>query len=136
MLNQPHNVFIDVVTSTLINTSIGDDAEWSMNYTTTIGGRVASPPGTLELITWVGGKVVMTLFVSFFLHAASPNSGEWSEWSECTRSCGGGTRFRVRMCGRADQCEAEQEECNKQDCNPEPFLRGVCVWCVCVCVCE
>lgn len=57
------------------------------------------------------------------IHAANPNTGEWSTWSECTRSCGGGTRFRVRMCG-GDNCASEQQSCNTQDCNPEPGLRG------------
>lgn len=34
------------------------------------------------------------------------------------------------MCG-TDNCESQQQECNTQDCNPEPELRGVCV-CVCI----
>ena len=63
------------------------------------------------------------LFPPTHIHAANPNTGEWSTWSECTKSCGGGTRFRVRMCGGSN-CASQQESCNTQDCDPEPNLRG------------
>ena len=48
---------------------------------------------------------------------------EWTDWTECTRTCGGGTKRRVRECvqGSAEACErlgpAEQvEECNVGKC--------------------
>ena len=58
--------------------------------------------------------------------AAAPTS-EWSEWSECTALCGGGTRFRTRECtGGGSNCVTdEQEDCNSQDCEPEPELIGM-----------
>lgn len=56
-------------------------------------------------------------------------TGEWSEWSECTAECGGGTRFRTRECAEsAVECETlEREDCNTDDCNPEPQLQGTAV---------
>ena len=51
---------------------------------------------------------------------------EWSEWSECTASCGGGTQFRTKQCQEDNaNCEVEEQECNTDDCNPEPELRGI-----------
>ena len=60
-------------------------------------------------------------------------TGEWSEWSECTAECGGGTRFRTRDCAEsADECDTlEREDCNTDDCDPEPELQGMIV-CLCI----
>ena len=54
------------------------------------------------------------------------NNGQWTQWSSCTVSCGGGTRFRARMCGQQD-CPSQEQNCNTQPCAPEPRLRGQCV---------
>ncbi|EDO39574.1 predicted protein, partial [Nematostella vectensis] len=52
-----------------------------------------------------GGKDCSNLGQGFeqmpcFLDADCPATGNWSRWSdwtECTRSCGGGVQFRMRM---------------------------------------
>ena len=49
---------------------------------------------------------------------------EWSEWSECSRSCGGGTRTKERECiypkiSESNDCKEKleiSESCNDQDC--------------------
>lgn len=62
-------------------------------------------------------------FILLHMFIANPNSGEWSSWGDCSAQCGGGSRFRVRMCRRND-CVTEEESCNTQDCEPEPELQG------------
>ena len=44
-------------------------------------------------------------------------------------------RFRVRQCGER-VCSSQRQECNKQDCNPEPGLRGelICARVLCGCM--
>ena len=58
----------------------------------------------------------------FLLYDHAAGSGEWSEWSLCSRDCNGGVRFRSRLCD-TDECDSEQETCNTQECNVEN-LRG------------
>ena len=68
-----------------------------------------------------------------------PTWGEWSNWTECSRTCGGGRQSRVREClsnGRTTlNCTGSRvdvQTCNTQCCP------GLCVCvslCVCVCVC-
>lgn len=52
-------------------------------------------------------------------------TSEWTEWSECTESCGNGTQFRIRGCTQdSNVCESETQSCNTEECNPEPKLEG------------
>ena len=54
-----------------------------------------------------------------------PDWTPWTDWSECSRSCGGGTRTKVRECvlpptrSGGLQCtgdSAVSEKCNAQEC--------------------
>jgi len=48
---------------------------------------------------------------------------EWRSWSSCSRTCGGGTRSRIRICNMARRCSgqsAELEECNENPCIQDP----------------
>lgn len=43
---------------------------------------------------------------------------DWSDWSECSKSCGGGVKTRVRSCLGAN-CVGHSKEyldCNKETC--------------------
>lgn len=44
--------------------------------------------------------------------------GDWSSWTSCTASCGGGQQYRTRMCER-DNCDGTMKmarACNTQPC--------------------
>ena len=59
---------------------------------------------------------------------------EWGEWSKCSKSCGGGSRKRVRDCENhnsgqksceerhTDTSDEENEECNTDVCEPGELL--------------
>ena len=73
---------------------------------------------------------------------------EWSKWSECDVSCGGGVQRRERSCtnpspsGEGKDCktqelgpESETQECNTEECPPPGgYCRFICV-CVCMYLC-
>ena len=48
--------------------------------------------------------------------------GSWGQWSECTASCGSGTRTREQQCEGSDAAECtgepgkEEENCNTGGC--------------------
>ncbi|XP_051531405.1 A disintegrin and metalloproteinase with thrombospondin motifs 9 [Myxocyprinus asiaticus] len=44
----------------------------------------------------------------------NPGGWEYSPWSECSRSCGGGTRRRSAVCGKSAEA-VDESKCNPQD---------------------
>ena len=68
-------------------------------------------------------KKVMAIFISFIIKdsnivALSSSAWKWSAWSSCTKSCGGGTKERSRLCG-GQPCSGEKPQiktCNNIRC--------------------
>lgn len=60
-------------------------------------------------------------------HRANDNDeagfGDWSPWSPCTASCGGGQQYRTRTCERhnCDGTAKMARACNTQPCKGEHF---------------
>ncbi|XP_014203695.1 semaphorin-5B [Copidosoma floridanum] len=44
---------------------------------------------------------------------------DWSSWSGCSQSCGGGTQYRIRQC-RSASCEAQGLQTENRACNSQP----------------
>uniref|UniRef100_A0A8B9RMA0 ADAM metallopeptidase with thrombospondin type 1 motif, 9 n=1 Tax=Astyanax mexicanus TaxID=7994 RepID=A0A8B9RMA0_ASTMX len=45
----------------------------------------------------------------------SPGGWEYSPWSECSKSCGGGTQRRSAVCGKSAEGNADESKCNSRD---------------------
>ena len=46
--------------------------------------------------------------------------GEWSEWSECSATCGNGTQTRSKMCSVKNETETQSQPCpNLPPCESE-----------------
>nr|XP_039270366.1 SCO-spondin-like isoform X9 [Styela clava] len=74
----------------------------------------ADPEGQIKItgvVPWPEGEPPMKDKVKY---------KEWGDWEECSASCGGGMRFRVRECLKENgqkECEDSQSEmCNEMDC--------------------
>ena len=76
-----------------------------------------------------------SIFFSYFLHCKTSFRpvdgmwGEWGTWSDCTATCGGGTRDRTRECTGPEhggkECEGETSErstCNEKVSCPAGVL--------------
>ena len=74
-------------------------------------------------------------FILFIETSAVVDGGysEWTKWSECSQSCGGGVKVRARSCtnpspsGGGKDCTSlgESEElakCNEQACKNSKYL--------------
>ncbi|XP_058797788.1 semaphorin-5A [Phymastichus coffea] len=51
---------------------------------------------------------------------------DWSAWSLCSRSCGGGTQYKIRLC-ESGSCEGQATEtrsCNTKPCQALSFQHG------------
>ncbi|KAL7977856.1 hypothetical protein Chor_010808, partial [Crotalus horridus] len=71
-----------------------------------------------------------------------PSYGEWSTWSPCSATCGGGATLRHRTCHESlhgAPCEAESMEegarCNSQPCPAGCLLSDWTVWSPCSASC-
>jgi len=62
------------------------------------------------------------LFFAHFLHAdeiltnlTSSADEKWSDWSECSKECGGGRTSRATtIC--EPECKTEEKSCNEDEC--------------------
>uniref|UniRef100_A0AAR2JEP4 Peptidase M12B domain-containing protein n=1 Tax=Pygocentrus nattereri TaxID=42514 RepID=A0AAR2JEP4_PYGNA len=45
----------------------------------------------------------------------NPGGWEYSPWSECSKSCGGGTRRRSAVCGKSSEDDDDESKCNSRD---------------------
>ncbi|XP_061542969.1 A disintegrin and metalloproteinase with thrombospondin motifs 9 isoform X3 [Phycodurus eques] len=45
----------------------------------------------------------------------NPGGWEYSSWSECSKSCGGGTRRRGAVCRKAAETEGHESKCSQRD---------------------
>uniref|UniRef100_A0A8C5FZ01 ADAM metallopeptidase with thrombospondin type 1 motif, 9 n=1 Tax=Gouania willdenowi TaxID=441366 RepID=A0A8C5FZ01_GOUWI len=45
----------------------------------------------------------------------NPGGWEYSSWSECSKSCGGGTRRRGAVCRKAAEAGGDESKCNQRD---------------------
>merc|ERR1719315_908183 len=53
-----------------------------------------------------------------------PGWRAWSDWSACSKSCGGGKMMRVRQCEDKRYCEIDNFEMDEEDCNEWECLTG------------
>lgn len=94
---------------------------------------------TQNCLIFIYCKVVLFCywFIVYLLFPGDGGWGQWSNWTECTKSCGGGVRSRKRECdspspeGEGNYCEGlgtEVTACNTDHC-PGTFIECVeCRW--------
>ena len=52
--------------------------------------------------------------------------GSWSEWTDCSATCGGGVRTRERICENEVECDSQDLEITQtQDCGTEECQLGI-----------
>ena len=82
--------------------------------------------------------MIFTFHFSFSVHG---RFNDWSDWTECSASCGGGQQSRTRTCTNPEpafggnQCSGDSEEtqsCNDAKCPGKivliSFIKGVLRW--------
>ena len=99
------------------------------------------PPFEFRSILWHSffwGPCVVVIFENLpfvFFHLVDGGYTNWTPWTSCSKSCGGGTRVRDRVCtnpppsNNGQPCSGasyENENCNTQPCPGEsPCFKGL-----------
>ena len=69
--------------------------------------------------------------INLYIDVTEDSDHQWSEWSECSATCGDGYRTRTRMCHETMEPMTEKKPCsNLPDCfgNPEKltfYISGI-----------
>ncbi|XP_023932357.1 matrilin-4-like [Lingula anatina] len=75
--------------------------------------------GALDEVRFEIAKVMCSGQESQALSDVASTWGAWSQWTECSKTCGGGSRGRSRLCeGITERCEGTAEDV--EPCNPTP----------------
>ena len=79
----------------------------------------------------------MLLVIMHLIHLVDGGWGEWEEWNNCTVTCGGGEKSRIRLCDTpkpkfgGQNCtydvsnSTETQQCNENIClGKQAFYKG------------
>ncbi|KAJ1363899.1 hypothetical protein KIN20_023860 [Parelaphostrongylus tenuis] len=88
----------------------------------------------IELVTAKGRRRVVA-HGGRIVPIADDKWGDWTKWTECSHTCGGGTRRRARVC-IGNKCpsqplESVKEICNQQSCPDEQNWSPWSEWSTC-----
>ena len=84
----------------------------------------------INILNRVGELLNVICLLVTVVKPADVNGGYsmWSQWTECSVSCGGGTRARERTCtdpppaGNGQGCEHLGDPEEEENCNEDPCL--------------
>lgn len=64
-------------------------------------------------------KIVKNFNNKMFFFTEDDLFREWMEWSDCSKTCDGGTQIRKRNCVNATNCQginSQERDCNEMKC--------------------
>lgn len=81
--------------------------------------RLLFPSGYILMNDKILCTLQTAILAHFVLYVAEATWGQWTSWSKCTASCGGGRRTRKRKCEGGNTCigqKTEYTDCNTHVC--------------------